>query len=566
MPHDPAVLGDLGVILGVAVAMALLFARLRIPPVLAYLAAGMVLGPPGLDWVDHRSLTSLGEVGVGLLLFMVGLEFSLVRMRRAWRAVLLAGLLEAAAAVGIALVVAQGLGTPWRQAVAWGLIASLSSTSVAFRLLHARGEAQTAHGRLATGVLVFQDLSVIPIILLLPVLGGRGDGLGAVGLAFAKAILLVAAVLLVARLVVPALMLAVSKTHSREVFFLTVLAVGCLTAFATSQTGVGLTLGAFLAGVTLADTRYAHQALADLLPLRVVMMCLFFVTIGMLVDVEIFAARPVQVTGLFLTIVLGKFVVLTAIGLLLGFPARVAAVAAAALAQVGEFSFVASGAALDAGLMTEEERRVFLAACVLTIAASPVAISLFPRLMAGPAQVPRLPVGTGVAALSGHVIVAGFGLGGRTVVESLERTGQRPVIVEVDPQIVARERAAGRLVVFGDVSRPAVLEHASVATACALVLLVSDPVASEKATEIARTLRKDLPIVLRTHLAAEAAAAIRPSMEVLSEEWAGALATASVVLRRCGVADWAQVVAKVAEEHGQIASAQDRLVPAEGGG
>jgi CPA2 family monovalent cation:H+ antiporter-2 len=560
MHADLTLLADLGLIFSVAVAIAILLGRIGLPPVLAYLGTGLLLGPEGLGLVARGgALDLIAEIGVVLLLFTVGLEFSLDELKRSWRAVLLAGGLQVGGTVGLAAIVGSLVGIPLASAITWGFLASLSSTAVVLRLLDARGETKAAPGRLIVGVLIFQDLCVVPMMLVLPVLAGEGGGALSIAWVLAKAVGIVAAILVGARVAVPRLMQAVARTRNREVFLLAVLAIAGITAYATSLTGLSLALGAFVAGMILADTQYAHQALADVLPMRAVMMCVFFVTIGMLIDLEAVAAHPWVVTGLFAGIVAGKFAVMTFAALALRFPLRVAALAGAAVAQVGEFSFVLANAASGHGLISEESQRVFLAASVLTIAVAPVLLAAFPRVRAGSralAPIERVLGGADAPdaiadddPLVDHVVVAGLGVGGRAVVDALERARITPVIVELNPETVTRERARGRRVVYGDVTSPEVLEHAGIARARALVLVVSDFEASKRASEVARGLRADLPIVMRTRFASEEGAERAHGVDVLSEEFAGAMSIAGLVLRRCGVTNWSTHVGVMVVEH-----------------
>lgn len=563
MHADFTLLADLGIIFTVAVFIALVLGRTGLPAVLAYLGTGLLLGPAGLGLVEqHGSLDLIAEVGVVLLLFTVGLEFSLEELRRSWRAVILAGGMQVFGTILVSTAAGAALGLSWPSAVTWGFLISLSSTAIVLRLLDVRGETKAAHGRLVVGVLVFQDLCVVPMMLLLPVLAGEGGGAGPVALVLLKAAAIVAIILVGARIVVPRVMRLVAKGRNREVFLLAVLAIAGLTAYLTSLTGLSLALGAFLAGMILADTQYSHQALADVLPIRAVMMCVFFVTIGMLIDVDTVLRHPWVVGGLFAAIVFGKFLVTAVSGLVLRFPFRIAALAAAALAQVGEFSFVLSSSAAAHGLISQDEERLFLAASVLTIALSPVGLALFPRLLAGSRALTPLerildgktapPVTVDDERLAGHVIVAGLGVGGRAVIEVLERAGIQPVIVELNPETVTAQRALGRQVVYGDITSPEVMQHAGVGTARALVLVVSDAAASRRAVEVARSLRADLPVVLRTRFAAEEGAERADGIDVLSEEFAGAVAIAGLVLRRCGIERWSDFVGTLVQEHERL--------------
>lgn len=559
MHADFGVLADLGLIFAVAVVMALILARLSLPAVLAYVSTGFILGPAGFGWMErHGVLEFLAEIGVVLLLFTVGLEFSLAEMKRSWRTVVLAGGLQVALTVAGAAAVAMATGRSFEVALTWGFLVSLSSTAVILRLLDARGETKAGHGRLVVGVLIFQDLCLVPMMLLLPLLAGDGGGVGTVVAVLLKAVAIVALIVVGARAVVPRAMRQVAKARNREVFLLAVLAIAGITAYVTSLTGLSLALGAFLAGMILADTQYSHQALADVLPIRAVMMCVFFVTIGMLIDLDTVRARPGAVAGVFGTVVAGKFLVMTLTGLILRFPLKIAALAGAALAQVGEFSFVLAGAAESHGLLSGEEAKVFLAASVLTIAVAPIAVALSPRLLAGSAALAplerildgkALPENVEPVIEDGHVVLAGLGVGGRAIVESLERVGLAPVIVELNPETVATERRRGRRVVFGDITSHDVLRHAGVERARALVLVVSDLAATHRAAEVARELNPTLPILIRTRFASDEGGERRPGMHVLSEEFSGALAMAGLVLQRCGVEDWSAVVGQLVSEH-----------------
>lgn len=554
---------NLGLIFAVAVGLALLFVRLRLPAVLAYVATGVVLGPPGFGLVDgHGPLEVLAEVGVVLLLFTVGLEFSLSEIRRSWRAVLLGGALQVGLTLVVSAAIAAAFGESWREALVWGFLVSLSSTAVVLRLLDARGEMGAAHGRLVVGILIFQDLCVVPMMLLLPLLSGEGSSPGAVLWILGKAVALVAAILVGSKVLAPRMLRMVARSRNREVFLLAVLAIAALTAYATSLTGLSLALGAFLAGMVLAETEYSHQALADVLPLRAVMMCVFFVTIGMLLDVEAVRSHPWVVLGLFAGMWAVKAGAATAAAVVLRFPFRVAALAGAALAPVGEFSFVMASAAQAEGLLSLEENRLFLAASLLSIAVAPLAVSLSPRILAGTtllrplerlldsrgAEVPPTPP----VLLEGHVVIAGLGVGGRTVVAALERVGIVPVIVEMNPETVIAQIERGRIVVYGDITSPEVLHSAGIERAKALVLVISDFAASRRAIEVARRLHPDLRIVTRTRFASEEAAERARGMDVTSEEFAGAVAMAGLVLRRCGVVSWSRVVAALVGEHERL--------------
>lgn len=570
--HDLHLFTDLALIFTVAVGVALVGVRFGAPPVLAYLAAGVLLGPPGLGLVARgESIELLAEIGVILLLFTVGLEFSLREVRRSWKVILLAGSLQVGGMIGLTTAVAVLVGRSWQSGLAWGFLAAMSSTALVLRLLDARGETKAAHGRLVIGVLIFQDLCLVPMMLLLPVLAGQSTG-GNLWMVFAKAILFVGGTLVLAQRVVPQLLGQVARARNREMFLLAVLAVAGGTAWITSLGGLSLALGAFLAGVLLADTEYAHQALADVLPFRSVMMCVFFVSIGMLVDIELIVDRPLDVAGMFLGLIAGNYLVMWIAGLMLRFPVRVAVLAAAALAQVGEFSFVLSGRVVELGLVDADDASVFLAASVLTMAATPILLAAFPKILAGSRvlgpleglldRAAAIPEPIDLGEIRDHVIVAGLGVGGRVVVAALEQSGIDVVIVELNPATVETERTRGRNVVYGDVAAPEVLIHAGLGTARALCLVTSDVEASLRTMHVARTLRADIPVVVRTRFATEEGAARGPGVFVVSEEFAGAASVAGTVLRVCGVPSWPDVVDAMVADHEHVpAEQEDTLGP-----
>lgn len=571
--HDLALLTNLALIFTVAVGLGLVFVRFGMPPVLAYVLAGTVLGPPGLALVpkDHDIMV-IAELGVIVLLFTIGLEFSLHELKRAWRAILLAGSGQVFGTTLIVFVGAVALGLPWQQSLLWGGMIALSSTAVVLRLLESRGEHKAAHGRLVTGVLIFQDLCIVPMMLLVPMLAGKGNStLGGLAQIAVIAVCIVVIVIVASQQIVPRLLKRVANTRNREMFLLSVLAIAGVTAWITSLTGLSLALGAFLAGVVLADTEYAHQAMADVLPLRAVMMCVFFVSIGMLFDIELLLARPFMVLGFMVFLVVTKLIVMLGVGLVLRFPVEIAALSAVALAQVGEFSFILADAGAKAGLITEEQLGLFLTASVVTIAITPVGLSQFPRLLAGTRALAPLErwfdTGTTVVEqgptvdAAGAVLVAGLGVGGRTLVAALERAGIRPVIIELNPDTVAAERARGREVVYGDVTSEEVLLHAGLRHAAALVLVVSDLTAAHRAVEVARELHPHLPIILRTRFAADEGAERLAGIEVLSEEFSGAATLAGMVLRRMNIGDWQDIVTDLVREHNALAVDDEGTLP-----
>lgn len=547
--HGFGFLTDLAVIFVTAVGVVLALGRLGLPSVVGFLVAGVLVGPAGLGLVgDVEQVGVLAEVGVALLLFTIGLEFSLDRLARIWRYVVLGGGLQVLLTVGGAAAFAVAMGETPAHGVFWGYLVALSSTAIVLRTLADREETAAPHGRFIIGVLIFQDLCVVPMMLSMPVLAGQGGGAGHVALTLAKAVVVVGGVLVLARRVVPFLLARVAGLFRRELFLLTVLSLAIVVASLTASVGLSLALGAFLAGVAVADTDFVHQAHQEVGPFRDTFASLFFVSVGMLLEPLTLVDRAPAVLGVFLLLVLGKFFLATVAGLLMRFPARVAVTAGAGLAQVGEFSFVLLRSGQGMGLIEDEQARVFLAASVLSMIAAPLAVAMSPRIAAGARLLRPLeriltvrPIDEGETQetrLEGHVVVAGLGTGGRIVANALDAARVPYVVVDLDPALVSTERAAGRVVRFGDIASPEVLVHVAEAErARMLVLLLSDVDAGRRAARTARQLFPDLPIVLRMHrLRAGGGVAELHDIDVVSEDYETSLEITERILHRLGTA------------------------------
>src|SRR5882672_3676426 len=336
------VLKDLAIIFAVSLLVILVFHRFKLPALPGFIVAGVVVGPNALGLIsDVQRVEGLAEVGVILLLFTIGIEFSLSRLREMGRPAAVGGGLQVGLTIAAAGALAAALGQRWQVALFLGCLAALSSTALVLKGLTDQGEIDTPHGRLATGVLIFQDLCVVPIMLALPFLAGRASG-GVAGLALAlgKAAAIVLCVVVLARTVVPRLFAEILKTRSRELFLIAIILLGTLTALATAEAGASLALGAFLAGLVISESDYGHQALAELLPFRDVFISLFFVAVGMLVEFD-FARDHPTLTLSGVALVLGGKTLAAAVGpALLGYAGRVALHAGLLVSQLGEFSFV----------------------------------------------------------------------------------------------------------------------------------------------------------------------------------------------------------------------------------
>lgn len=539
-------LADLAVIFLTAIAVVAALGRVGVPPVVGFLLAGVMVGPGGLKLVaDPHQVQVLAEVGVALLLFTIGLEFSIARLGRIARYVVVGGGLQVLLTVLAAALGAAVTGHSLGVGLFWGYLAALSSTAIVLRALADREETAAPHGRFIIGVLIFQDLCIVPMMLTLPMLAGTAGGPGEVLWTLGKAVAVVLAALIVARRGVPALLERVAATQRRELFLLAVLSIAIVVAGLTASTGLSLSLGAFLAGVVIADTDFVHQASNDVGPFRDTFASLFFVSIGMLFDPAVIAASPGPVVLVFTLLVLGKFVLATLAAMFMRFPARVAVTAGVGLAQVGEFSFVLLGAGKPLGLIDDAGADIFLAASVLSMIVAPLAVAASPRIAAGarllrplerllkvrePTDAPE----PAPAAFSGHVIVAGLGAGGRFLLQSLRAARVPYVGVDLDPESIVEAREAGHPVRYGDIASPEVLDQVVEAgRARLLLLLLSDVEAARRAAAVSRRLHPDLPVILRVHRSREIVGDVSGA-EVVAEDYETSVEIAERALRRLG--------------------------------
>ena len=509
---DVKILTDLLVIFGISIGVVFLFHKFRLPPIAGFLAAGALIGPHGLNLVsDIEQVKVMAEIGVVLLLFAIGVEFSLAHLAAARRLLLVGGPLQVVGTLLLASIVGLAVGLPIQQALFWGCLLSLSSTAIVLKALGERGESDSLHGRATVGILIFQDLAVVPMMMLLPLLADPSDSLQpGVLLTLAKSVVLVAALMVAALYVVPKLLEQIVRSRSRELFLLTIIVLCLGIAWLTSLSGLSLALGAFMAGLVISESEYSHQAMAEVLPFRDSFNSLFFVSIGMLMDVRVLLAHPVLVVALIGAVLVGKFVMGMLPVLASGYPLRSGILAGVSLAQVGEFSFVLAQQGAQTGLLTGEPYQVFLAVSVLTMVITPLLMEGAPYLAKRAEALQRLrgwnpdkaAVQTQQASrhlkVKDHVIVMGYGLSGRNLVRVLEETEIPYVALDLDGETVRRESQNGVKIFYGDATNPNVLHHVRIGHARVLVVAISDPFAARRAVQIARGLNPDLHIIVRT--------------------------------------------------------------------
>ncbi len=506
-------LAELVAAYGVAVVSVLLLNRLKVPPLVGFMLAGVVVGPHGLKVVtDPDAVRWLADVGVVILLFTIGVEMSISRLVRMGGWLPLVGLGQMALATGAAALLALALSPSLPGAVTLGILVAASSTTIVLRCLGERGELDAPHGRLSVGVCLVQDLAVVPVMVLLPLLAGgaaAGNGLLA---ALAKAVGVLFATFVLARWVVPWVFERVVATRSRELFALAVIFLCLGTALLAQEAGLSLALGAFLGGLVVAESPYSQQVLGEMLPIRDGLSGLFFVGVGMLLDVGFAVSHPLLLAAAVLGILLVKTLTTGTAVLFAGYGLRVAALVGVALAQVGEFSFVVLREAQGPwGLLDAPTAQLFLASAVLTMAATPFLYRAAPALADALDRLSRrrpsrevegLPEEAGAQA---HVVVVGYGLTGRHVGIALSGHGHPFVVIEMNPETVRRERAAGTAIFYGDAGHAEVLERAGIDKARVLVVAVNDVASARRIVATAKRVAPGVRAIVRARYLKEVA-------------------------------------------------------------
>ena len=515
------VLTSLVTVLALTVVTVFTFHKLKLPTVIGFLAVGVAMGPHGFGVIGHGAeIELLAEIGIVLLLFSIGLEFSFERFLSVKGLIIVGGSLQVALTVLAVTAAGLHLGYPLRISFFFGLLASLSSTAIVLKIYSDRGELSALHGRLAVGTLLLQDIIAVPMMLSVPVLGEtEAVSLQVVGLTVGKSVLAVALIFTASRFIVPWFLHQVARLRNQEIFVLFVLLICLGTAWLAFQSGISLALGAFVAGLLISDSEYSHQVIADIHPLRDSFAGIFFISLGMQVEVGFVREEFSLIAAAWLLLVLIKGGLLTAIFSFLQRSFRLGLLLGLALAQVGEFSLILArmGGAFE--LLSPDQEQIFLATSILSMLATPLLILGGSRLgfalhRGDGAEEPS------AGDMTGHVLIVGYGLNGRNLARVLREVDIPHRILDLNPQMARRVRNEGETIDFGDATRPSVLAGMGVARARVLVVAISDPMATSRIVWHARRLNPDIYIIVRTRYVAEIPRLTRlGANEVIPEEF-----------------------------------------------
>jgi len=457
---------------------------------------------------ETRVVERLADIGVVLLLFTVGLEFSIEDMMRSGRRLLLGGGMQVLLTIAAVAGIAVSLHYPLSQAIFFGFLAALSSTAIVLKMYADRVELDSAHGRLGTGILLFQDIAVVPMMLLLPILSQAGAGGSVTALSviisLGKAVLGLIGVYFAARQVVPFLLHQVIRLRNREMFFLLIVLLCLGTAWITYKLDLSLALGAFLAGLIIAESEYSHHIVSEIMPFRDYFASIFFISIGMLLHISYFSSHWMVLILMTLALVVLKATLVIATAAALRYPLRSAVLTGLGLAQIGEFAFLLAEQGHLRGLMGDDMFQLFINASILSMLGAPFLIQAGPWIAAHLPEVRdegRSDQPT--TALTGHTVIAGYGLNGKNLAKTLKATHIPYVILEVNADTIRTARSEGEPIIYGDITRQDVLQRAGVERAKVIVYAISDTAAAQISTRLVRSLNPGIFILIRTRYAAD---------------------------------------------------------------
>lgn len=506
---EATLLQDIVVIFSLAVVVLYLCHSIKVPSIVGFLLTGIIAGPHGLALVKSiEQVQLIAEFGVILLLFSIGLEFSFKSLMKMKTTVLIGGSLQVGFTIALGAMLAYLFGLSINQAVFVGFLVSLSSTAIVLKQMGERAELDSPHGKINLGILIFQDIIVVLMMLLVPLLGGAEGMSEPVWFILAKAAGVIFLIIILSIYVIPPLLYQVTRTGSRELFMLSIIVICFAVAELTNSAGLSLALGAFMAGLIIADSEYSHQALANIIPFLDTFTSLFFVSIGMLLNLSAISGHLGTILLITAAVLLMKAIIASLATLVLGYPLRTAILVGFSLSQVGEFSFILSQTGIQHGLISQGLYQGFLSASILTMMLTPFIIAFAPQAVKYITQLPfpqRLLTGTHPEVLDkeiddyhDHLIIIGYGLNGRNLSRAANYAKVPYIALDLNSETVRVEQANGEPIYYGDATQEVVLEKAGVEKARVMVIAISDPAATRRIITTARRMSPGIHIIVRT--------------------------------------------------------------------
>lgn len=535
------------IIFGVSGFIIYILGKFKIPAIVGFLIAGTIIGPYGTELIkDPQKVELIAEIGVILLMFTIGIEFSIPRLISLKKEVFLFGSLQVLLTIIVIAAISQlVLSSSLNLSVFYGFIVALSSTAIVMKLLSDRGDLNAPHGKISLGILLFQDLCVVPLMLFTQMLSGQEGELYNLLIVILKIVLILSVIFIFSRTVVPFILHEIVKTRSRELFIITTIFICLGTAFFTSKLGLSLALGAFLAGVVLSESEYSAQAVSDILPLKEIFSGIFFISVGMLLDLNYIKSNILETTLIVGTIFFFKALVIMVVVYFFIHSFKISMKSALALSQIGEFSFVLAFTGKSLGLLDANTYQSFVSASVITMLFTPLIIKYSPNLIDYIVQKPpfkflertrKIRETDIVVKKSNHVIIIGFGLNGRNLARVLKETNIPYVVLELNPDTVRKMKKKGEPIYYGDGTSAEILHKLGIKRAKVLVITISDPNAARKIVQLAKIENPKIHIIVRTRFISEMEELRKlGANEIIPEEFETSLEIFARVLHYFGV-------------------------------
>lgn len=531
------------IVLACAVAIYFVGKKIRMPLLIGYFLTGIVVGPFGLGLVSEEQVSMLSEFGIILLMFTIGLEISLKNLLSMKKIVLIGGTLQLVLTTAVVFGVMMFFGFAWNTSLLIGFLVAHSSTAIIMNIYQKSGEIDTQHGKISLGLLIFQDLNVVPMMMLVPLIAGTaGTSAGESVLSFIIGMIIVVLILLAAVYIVPRFLKRIVMTRNSELFVISIVIICFGTAWIMSLNGVSLALGAFLAGVAISGSDYNHEVLGLIMPVRDILTSFFFVSIGMMLDMSYLLQHMFLIVGLAFALLAAKTVINFISVKMIGVVTSVAMLSAIGLSQIGEFSFILGATGYETGILTESVYQVFLAISIITMALTPLMVSagkpVITKLFA-----PKIPCDEEARTVctvfdsknkpDEHVIIVGYGLAGRYVAKALKKVGMPYIIIEMNSDTVTKERANGENIIYGDAGREGVLEYAGIMSASSIVVSIPNMEAVKAIISTSRRLNPKVAIISRSRFISETTELYRIGAdEVIVDEREAAIQIFKRILRK----------------------------------
>ena len=501
--NDFLIIQDIVVILTVSLAIIFLFKKFKLPSIVGFLIAGMIIGPYGFNLIKSvNQISVMAEIGVMLLMFTIGLEFSLSQLIKIKKFLLFAGGFQLLLTSVFSIIIFSILGIQLNQAIFFSLLVSLSSTAIVLKILSDKSELESPHGKISLGILILQDIAIVPMFLLLPLLSDFGD-LSIMDIAYKLfiAFSVLAGLLILSHFLMPRIVHQLANLRLREAFTIGIILLLLGTAYITHSFGLSFALGAFIAGLILSESEFNHQIASDILPFRDSFNSIFFVSIGLLLNIQFVVSNLLLISSLTLGILLVKTTVIVIIVIAMKYPLRVGILAGLGLAQIGEFSFVLGQAGLNFNLFQSDfYYNSFLASTIFSMVLTPFLIKLSPFIAGKTSSFEKTKGLKNIELedLNDHVVIAGFGLNGSNLARVLKESGIKYVVTELNPDTVKKEKAKGQKIIYGDISKEEVLKAVLIKKASIIVYAISDPAVTKMSLKLVKKINPNIYALVRT--------------------------------------------------------------------